>query len=424
MKRKVILFSSIAVVIIIVLLILLKPRKNGKDGVRYETAVVQTGNINNSVSATGTIEAITTVAVGTQVSGVIQKLYVDYNSHVKKGQLLAELDKTSLTASLNEAVATLDNAKAVLAYQEANYNRLKPLYDKNLVSQADFDQVVYNYTTAKATLKTAQSQYERARINLNYATIYSPIDGVVLSRAVNEGQTVAASFSTPELFSIANDLTQMQVEVNVDEADIGQVRNNERATFTVDAYPDLQFTGEVTQVRLEPTTSNNVVTYAVIIKAPNPGQKLMPGMTATVTIITGEANNVPVVPIKALHFTPSLEQSMAKNGTSNGNSSNHSMVAQPKGYQGDSLGMAAGVIDDTEADNIASVWIKAGDSIQVRKIIVGIDDDINVQVISGLHQGDSVVVAEASNVKASGKTTSARSPFMPTPPSEQKKKSN
>src|SRR5664279_793841 len=272
----------------------------------YETAVVKKGSIKNTITATGTVQADTTVAIGTQVSGVIQKIYVDFNSHVKKGQLLLELDKTPLQTQVQQAQASLDDAKSQVSFQSATYERYKALLDKKLVAQADYDQVKYNYDNAMAGLKTAQAGFDKAMVNLNYATIYSPIKGVVLNRAVDQGQNGAASFNNSYLFNIGNDLTQMQVQANVDEADIGQVRDGQSVDFTVDAYPNETFKGSVRQIRLQPVVTSNVVTYTVIVNAPNPEEKLMPGMTANITVLTQEVDSVITVPGKALRFTPCL----------------------------------------------------------------------------------------------------------------------
>lgn len=271
-----------------------------KEDVQFVTEKVAKSTIQNSITATGTIEAVTSVTVGTQVSGIVNKLYVDYNSVVKKGQVIAELDKTNLVSALNAAKANLQSAKANqqsaqanLNYQLANYNRYKTLYQKGLVSANDYESAHLSYQQAKEqananlqSVKSAQEEVQRAQTNLGYATITSPIDGVVISKSVEEGQTVAASFSTPELFTIAKDLTNMQVVADVDEADIGDVAVGERVTFTVDAYPNDTFEGTVKQVRLQATTTNNVVTYEVVISAPNAELKLKPGLTANVTIYT------------------------------------------------------------------------------------------------------------------------------------------
>lgn len=417
MKKRIIIISLAVLAGILVLVALTRKSKTKALTLSYETVVVKRGDLKNTVTATGTLSAIITVNVGTQVSGVIKRLHADFNSRVKKGQLLAEMDKTPLLATLSETEAALENAKAQLLFQEANYNRIKPLYDKNLVAQTDYDQALYNYNMAKASLKSAQSQYERARINLSYATIYSPIDGVVLNRAVSEGQTVAAGFNTPTLFTIANDLTQMQVEANVDEADIGQVRKDDRVTFTVDAFPDLQFTGKVTEVRLQPVTTNNVVTYTVIIKAPNPDLKLMPGMTASITIITNEVQNALLIPSKALQFTPSKLPDMKSGRNRAGESSDTQVRRMP-------LEMHAGIHPPAGMPNDSSiiqpaqlVWIKAGAELRPQPIRTGLDDDIYTQVLEGLKEGDTVVVSEATGQKnAFPGGNQTRSPFMPAPP--------
>ncbi len=448
MKKKALIISFAVVAVAGIIIAFMVSAKRNKNEYHYETAVVEKGNISNSVTATGTVSAIITVDVGTQVSGIIKKLYVDFNSKVKKGEVLAEMDKTPLIAGMNDAEAAMENAKAQLTYQEANYNRLKPLYDKNLVSQSDYDQALFNYQTAKANLKSVQSQFQRAQINLNYATIYSPVDGTVLDRAVNEGQTVAAGFSTPKLFTIANDLTQMQVQASVDEADIGQVKNDDKVTFTVDAYPDLTFKGKVTQVRLEPVTSNNVVTYTVVIQAPNPDLKLMPGMTANITINTQEANDVLLIPSKALLFKPTNEKLLAElmKGPDSMQHKNmngkYSQGMQGAGTRGGRMqqgmpstgapmggfsqrnakdsGITAGMPFSAPSDvEMGSVWVKREGKMFPAKVAIGINDDINAQVVRGLRQGDTVVISET--VKNQGKSGSyssstARSPFMPTPP--------
>jgi HlyD family secretion protein len=290
---------------------------------------------------------------------------VDYNSHVKSGDLLAELDKRTLLTSLENSQASLENAKAEMTFQTANYNRIKALSDKNLVAQNDYDQSIYNFTKAQASLKMAQLDYNRAKINLNYATIYSPIDGVVLERAVDEGQTVAASFSTPTLFSIANDLTQMQVEASIDEADIGKVKIGQRVTFTV--------------------------------RAANPDLKLMPGMTANITDYVEEAKNVLIVSSKALHFIP--DQDMVA-----------TYMKPPKDLPKNIPPHM--VMDST----LKTVWVKNGSMVHPVPVKIGIDNDINAQVIHGLKEGDEVIVAviTSGNGAASAKTSS---PFMPKPPS-------
>ena len=265
MKSKKNFRITFSLIVSTLILVIAVACSKGKGAYKFETAVVKMGSIINTITATGTVEADTTVLIGTQVSGVIQKIYVDFNSHVRKGELLAELDKTPLLTQVQQAEASLEDAKSQLTYEKATYERYKALLDKKLVAQADYDQVKYNYENALAALKTAQAGYDKARINLSYATIYSPINGVILNRAVDQGQTVAASFNTPNLFTIGSDLRTMQVQANVDEADIGQVHRGQPVAFTVDAYPTETFKGDVRQIRLQPVVTSNVVTYTVIL---------------------------------------------------------------------------------------------------------------------------------------------------------------
>ena len=363
-----------------------------KDALTIDTAVAEKGDISLTVTATGTIEAITTVEVGTQVSGVIEKLYADFNSVVKKGQLLATLDETMLQASLDQSKATLMDAEADLNFQKTAYHRSKALFDKNLVAQGDFDQVEYNYKRALASVANAKAALQRNQVNLDYASIYSPIDGVVLNRAVDEGQTVAASFNTPTLFTIANDLTRMQVQADVDEADIGQVRPGQRVEFTVDAFTGETFDGTVTEIRLQPVISSNVVTYTVIVNAPNPEKKLMPGMTASITVFISEVSSVVAVPVKALRFEPPVDYDSAKELT---------MEKPGKGPH---------------------VWVHDGKQLHPRTVETGLSDGIHIEIKSGLKTGEKVVlsVRTAETADAGEKTVS--SPFVPKRPGSSKTK--
>ena len=296
----------IAIAVVVALIIAYNLLSGGKkeEKVSFDTAKVETGNIQTSITATGTIEPVTSVTVGTQVSGIVSHLYVDYNSVVKKGQVIAELDRTNLISELNAQKASLASAQSSLNYQQSNFERYKTLFEKGLVSADEFESARLQYEQSKQQVAQSRESVQRAQTNLGYATITSPIDGVVLSKAVEEGQTVAASFNTPELFTIAQDLTNMRVIADIDEADIGGVKEGQRVSFTVDAFPDDKFEGSVTQVRQQATTESNVVTYEVVISAPNNDLKLKPGLTANVTIFTLEKNNVLVVPAKALRFQP------------------------------------------------------------------------------------------------------------------------
>jgi HlyD family secretion protein len=372
----------------------------------FETAKVGRGTIANTITATGTLEAIKTVSVGTQVSGVIEKINVDFNSQVKKGQLLAQLDETPLLAQLDQSKATVDQVESQVKYMKATFDRYKALIQKKLIAQSDYDLAEYNYNNALGLLKNAKSVYDKNKINLAYARIYSPIDGVILNRAVDEGQTVAASFSTPTLFTIANDLTQMRVEAKIDEADIGQIRMNQRVQFTVDAYPGMIFDGKVSEIRMQPVVTNNVVTYTVIINAPNPDIKLMPGMTASTTIFVNEKTDIPVVPGKALRFTPdpTVYSSYLK--------SLPGEVSQK---------MAKTVVKSDVMDpKTSSIWVKNGQDLIQREVKIGSNDGINYELVSGLNLGDEIILSMTA-VKASAETkTVAKSPFMPQRPGQRK----
>jgi HlyD family secretion protein len=427
MKKKVLIITGVLVVVIAAVLIL-KPFRKKETAVTFETVKVERGNITNTVTATGTIEAITTVNVGTQVSGILQHVYVDFNDNVKKGQLLAKLDETPLRTQLDQSQSQVDQAQAQLNLQESTFRRLKPLYEKNLIAQSDYDQALFNYENSKASLSNSKSALARSKVNLDYATITSPIDGVVLNRAVEEGQTVAASFSTPTLFTIVNDLTQMEVQTSVDEADIGKVQEGQRVEFTVDAYTDLKFEGTVAQVRLQPVTTNNVVTYVVILRAPNPDKKLRPGMTASATIYVEEKANTLTLSGKAVRFTPSTEYlkkmfaNMQKSGaipkmpagapSGTGNMTANMSAGQiPQGLP--AAGMAfPGNNNDPKTK---TVWVK-DEKMGLRPGIVkiGIDNGNNVEILSGLNEGDEVIISmNTSGIKATAKNTNDGPPGFP-----------
>ena len=390
MKKKTVIISVVAVAVAITAIYLVFGLKS-ETKLNFETTTVGVANISNSVTATGTIEPVTSVTVGTQVSGIVSRLFVDYNSVVKKGQVIAELDKTNLISELNTAKANLSSAQSSLKYETENYKRYKTLFDKGLVSADEYENARLSYDKALQTVNTSKESVQKAQTNLGYATITSPIDGVVLSKAVEEGQTVAASFSTPELFTIAQNLTDMRVIADVDEADIGDVKEGERVTFTVDAYPNDTFEGEVTQVRQEATTTNNVVTYEVVISAPNNDLKLKPGLTANVTIYTAEKQGVLSVPSKALRFTPTQET-----------------VGKMK-------------IQDVNGKN--KVWTIEGNTIKAHTVQIGMSDGINTEIISGISEGSIIVTGvEEISADAGPAETQERSPFAPGPPGRNKKK--
>ncbi len=383
MKNKKIWWGAGALVVIALIAWFMSGGKK-EEKVDFETAKVTRQDISTSITATGTIEPVTSVTVGTQVSGIVSKLYVDYNSVVKKGQVIAELDKTNLISELNTAKANLSSAQSTLNYETANYNRYKTLYDKGLVSANDYENALLSYQKAREAVTTSKQSVQKAQTNLGYATITSPIDGVVLSKSVEEGQTVAASFNTPELFTIAKDLTDMRVIADIDEADIGGVKEGQRVSFTVDAFPDDRFEGQVTQVRQQATTSSNVVTYQVVISAPNKDLKLMPGLTANVTIFTLEKTGVLAVPSKALRFEPN--QALLKEGQQ---------------------------IADIDAPQ--KVWTMEGNVFKAHAVTIGTSNGMLTEIISGIGEGTDVLTDLSVSGGENQQGQQAQNPFMPHP---------
>jgi HlyD family secretion protein len=376
----------IALGVVVVAIIAYSLLSGGKqeEKISFDTAKVEKTNIRTSITATGTIEPVTSVTVGTQVSGIVSKLYVDYNSVVKKGQVIAELDRTNLISELNTAKANLASSESSMAYEKANYNRYKTLYDKGLVSADEYESALLSYRKAKEDVSTKRESVNKAQTNLGYATITSPIDGVVLSKSVEEGQTVAASFNTPELFSIAQDLTDMRVIADIDEADIGGVKEGQRVSFTVDAFPDDHFEGQVTQVRQQATTESNVVTYEVVISAPNNDLKLKPGLTANVTIFTLEKNDVLAVPSKALRFIPT-EAILEKGQT----------------------------ISDCEGEH--KLWTLEGNTFKAHKVETGTTNGIMTEITGGISEGTEVLTDFNISGGAQEQTQQNGNPFMPRP---------
>ena len=380
---------GIAIVVIAVLAVaaFLILRKSEKPQMKYKTAEIHRGSIVNTVTATGTIEPIVQVEVGTQVSGIINHIYVDYNSVVKKGEVIAELDKTTLEADLASSSATLQSNKTEYEYQEKNFLRIKGLHEKKMVSDTDYETAEYQYNKAKSSYEKSQSDITKARQNLEYATIYSPIDGVVIDRAVEEGQTVAASCNTPTLFTIANDLRQMRVIADVDEADIGGVVEGQQATFTVDAFPEDVFKGSVTQVRLQPTTESNVVTYEVVVDAPNPDLKLKPGLTANLTIYTMQKDSVLLVPLKALRFQPEN-------------------APEP--------------VADSANPRARVLWTQSPQGLQPVNVTTGDNDGIFAEITGDIKEGDKVVTGVDIGVASISDGQGEANPFMPSPPGARK----
>ena len=395
MKKRNLLIAAGVVAAGVCIWLIARPSKGPK--VLLETAPISHITIRNSVTATGTVEPVTQVEVGTQVSGIIDKLYADYNDQVKAGQLIAEMDKVTLQAELESAQAQLASSKTEYEYQTKNYARTKTLHEKQLVSDAEYDQAFYLYETARNAYEQSQAAMVKVKRNLGYATITSPIDGVVISRAVEEGQTVAAGFETPTLFTIANDLTQMQVVADVDEADIGQVADGQRVQFSVEAYPDDTFEGTVLQVRLEATTESNVVTYEVVIDAPNPDLKLKPGLTANVTIFTLEKDDATAVPTKALRFVPNAEL----------------------------LGELGLTIDQTEqqaAPGSRELWVKEGTMLRPRRVYAGAASGDMTEITEGLTGSEEIVTGLVTAKPRQEAAAIERSPFMPGPPGSNNKK--
>jgi len=392
-KKKFLAIAIAAVALIVVLLSLLNNEPD--TAIRVNVVLPQIRTIINSVSATGTVEPTEQVEVGTQVSGVIDKLYVDYNTSVKRGQLLAELDKSTLRARVLQAKASLSSAQNELNYQTLNFNRIKALFESEMVSEIEYESADYKLNNANASVERLISELDQAEVNLSYATIYSPIDGIVLERTVEQGQTVAASFNTPTLFTIAKDLKSMQVEADVDEADIGQVEVGQKVSFTVDAYPEDVFVGKITQLRLMPIISSNVVTYTVIVDAPNPELKLKPGLTATITIITKEIKDALSVPASAIN--KSLDENALL------------------GYQ-----LEGNRIEVLDSDAHQSyVWVKKGEMLKQKTVLTGITDRAYVQVLSGLEENDSVVLSITEKQMVQSQE-GLNSPFMPGRPARGK----
>ena len=407
MNKKKIILIAVAVVAVAGISIRLFGGSTARHKVTYETATVIKGEISESITATGTIEPVTEVEVGTQVSGIIDKIYADYNSVVTKGQLIAEMDRVTLQSEVASQRAAYNGAKAEYEYQRKNYERNRGLHEKQLISDTDYEQSVYNYEKAKSSYESSQASLAKAERNLSYATITSPIDGVVINRAVEEGQTVASGFETPTLFTIAADLTQMQVVADVDEADIGGVKDGQRVTFSVDAYPNDTFEGVVTQIRLgedrstssgSSGTSGTVVTYEVVISAPNPDLKLKPRLTANVTIYTLDRKNVLSVPARALRFTPE----------------------KPLIGEND-------IVKDCESEH--KLWTREGNTFIAHPVTVGISNGVNTEIVSGIDEG-ATVVTEATIGRMPGEGPTAdmpqepsgeKSPFMPGPPGSKKK---
>jgi len=430
-------------------------KKEPAKAIEWETKTIERGSISNTITATGTLEAVTTVQVGTQVSGIISKLNIDYNSKVKKGQIIAQIDTTTLAANLFDSKASVYRQQILVNQAKRNLDRTKSLYEQKVVAEIDYDKAVDDYETAKSALISAQSQLNRSQINLDYATIRAPIDGVVISKSVEQGQTVAASLNSPVLFNIVNDLTKMQVQASIDEADIGQVKEGQDVSFSVDAYPDDQFTGSVKQIRIQPVIVSNVVNYVVIIDVPNPDLKLMPGMTANITVKVDEASDVLKVPVKALSFRPpdfylnklmsdlpdstknsinermeSMKVRMKEQGVSDADSKARieamkiSMAfggspTRPSGFGGRPDGFGGGGSGDrvvkVPASTSGQLWIQKGNDLKVVRVKTGLRDGTSVSV-EGPDLNDSIIVVIGAVYDKELESTSSSqttNPLMP-----------
>ncbi|MGA3015140.1 MAG: efflux RND transporter periplasmic adaptor subunit [Bacteroidales bacterium] len=427
--------------------------------IQWRTGKVEKGDIKLVVTATGTLSADTTVQVGTQVSGVIDRILVDFNAVVKKGQVIAVLDTTYLASSVEDANAAMYRAQIAVDLAKITYTRDKELLDEKVIAQSDYDLAYSDYMTALGNARSAKSALDRAKINLKYATIVAPVSGVVISRAVDRGQTVAASFSTPTLFAIANDLTKMQVQASIDEADIGKIKNGQDVTFTVDAYPDQTFSGTVSQIRLEPTIVSNVVNYTVIIDVPNLDLKLMPGMTANITVMIQQVQNVMKIPASALKFWPPqdyLDKAMKEypdsvkkfltrllefrkrmNGQrGTGTFANGGNAAGQVGFAGaartpnqgasnGSYGQGRGQGQNGQGTDarrggrsrFGLVWIRTIDNKLIpHRVTTGLSDGSTTEVDSNLNEGDEVVVGIINTQSSSSTTQTQQSPFQPQMP--------
>ena len=448
MKKSYWIIIGVVIVIAAVAIYFLFGKKNDST-IEWRTAKVEKGDIQVTVRASGTLQAVTTVQVGTQVSGIIKKIHVDFNSVVREGQVIAVLDTILLAQAVEDARASLKKSEIQVNQTKRDFDRTKVLFEQKVMAQADYDLSLTAYETAVANVVSAQSALSRARINLRYATIIAPISGVVVSRAVDVGQTVAASFSTPTMFTIANDLTKMQVEANIDEGDIGKIKVEQEVKFTVDAYPDMTFSGTVRQVRLQPVVTQNVVNYTVIIDVPNPDLKLLPGMTANITVMIQEEKDILKVPSTALRFSPpqeyidaieknlpdSIKKRRAAWGSGGGRQAGSGSATgagdgsgrgSGRGNTGGQAGMAAGApggmtpggMSGSSGGNgqqrrgsFGMVWVKVGDSIKPRRVRTGATDGLNTEIRGKIVEGEEVVLSMTTSQGT--QSSSQQNPFAP-----------
>ncbi|HEX3855930.1 MAG TPA: efflux RND transporter periplasmic adaptor subunit [Verrucomicrobiae bacterium] len=383
------------------------------DAPQYQTIAVERGDLTQVVTATGILNPVVNVTVGSQVSGIISKLNVDYNSTVKSNEVIAEIDPSTYKAAVEQSTADLANAKANLELQQAEANRSAELFTNKLISGSDYDTAIATLHEAEATVKIKQASLDNATANLGFCKILSPVDGIVISRAIDLGQTVASSFNTPTLFQIANDLTKMQIDTSVAEADVGGIVDGQNVDFTVDAYPYRNFHGVVTQVRNSPTTVNNVVTYDCVIGVTNADYKLKPGMTANVSIVIAQREGALTIPNGALRFRPpdtSLVQT--NNATAASQISEATNSANRAGGGTGGQGRRNGGRARGERSNIHMVYVLSGEGedakLQAVQIKTGISDGISTEVVSGLNEGDKVVTGM---IAATGAAATTSNPF-------------
>ncbi|MFI5134079.1 MAG: efflux RND transporter periplasmic adaptor subunit [Chitinophagales bacterium] len=411
MKKSIIIIILILILAATAYFFYFRPGKESQT-ISYVTSKAQYGYIAKSITATGTVQPLDTVSVGAQVSGVVKNVYADFNDVVKQGQLLAKVDPAIIDAQVEQTKATLANAQSNLEYQQSNYDRQTQLYNLGAISKADYQVALNSYNIAKASVSNATAQLKMAERNLYYTNIYSPINGVILNRSISEGQTIASSFNAPTLFVIAKDLTKMQVRAAVDEADIGGVRSGQRVLFTVDAFPDDVFPGDVQQILLHAAVSANVVTYTTLINVDNKSLKLKPGMTASINIYTQEDSNVLLIPSRALNFKPDTTQ-LKKYIIKRAERNMQGTAKSDKGknmQQRDTTNKATGERADVKR---SYVWIKNGDTLTEKKILTAMNDDSNVEVIKGLSPNDEVITGTVSDGSKTADNNTQRSPFMP-----------
>jgi HlyD family secretion protein len=401
-KKTLILVSALVVVVTAALFFFLSQDKTAD--ITFVTAKAHYGSIAKSVTATGTIQPLDTVSVGAQVSGVVRNIYVDFNDVVKKGQLLAKIDSSIIRAQMEQSMANLATAKSNQVFQESTFERQKYLFDRGIISKAEYDLSENNYHTAEAAVTNANAQLKIATRNLFYSNIYSPIDGVVLNRNVSEGQTIASSFNAPTLFVIAKDLTKMQVRAAVDEADIGGVKSGQKVSFTVDAFPDDIFKGVVKEVLLHPTVSANVVTYKTLINVQNTNLKLKPGMTANITIYTAKDDNALLIPSKSLNFKPDSTMKARFSIIT---------VEREIPFSNENVNPKAISSKGNELMQNVYVWTKIGDTLKEKWISIGMNDDAYVKVIEGLSKDEEVVTNVVNDMNSDNVDNMQRSPFMP-----------